>query len=157
MKSNVNDAELIAEAYATNSRSVTPEVLEEFLPAIAAVARTAVKAAPVVAKVAAAVMDSEDQELSCGYDQVAEPEPQVDHVDESEINVALSDLYKVSKYAAALTDMLGSVGSLEGWTAVKVAKAADYLGAVFHQLDYDQNGHSMQNTGHEDAPAEDNQ
>ena len=78
-------------------------------------------------------------------------------VDESEMHVALADLHKASKYAAALTDLLGNVGSLEGWTAVKIAKAADYLGAVFDKLDYDLNGHSVHNTGYEDAPTEDNQ
>ena len=73
------------------------------------------------------------------------------------MHVALSDLHKAGKYAAELTELLGRVGSLEGWTAVKIAKAADYLGAVYHQLDYDLNGHSMHNTGYEDTPAEDNQ
>tara|TARA_R110001606_G_scaffold123475_1_gene256697 strand:+ start:38 stop:559 length:522 start_codon:yes stop_codon:yes gene_type:complete len=99
-----------------------------------------------------------DQEDYCGYDQVSEPEvSEVSVVDESEMHVALSDLHKAGKYAAELTELLGRVGSLEGWTAVKIAKAADYLGAVYHQLDYDLNGHSMHNTGYEDAPAEDNQ
>ena len=98
-----------------------------------------------------------DQEDSCGYDQVLEPQLQSNDIDESEMHVALSDLHKASKYADALTDLLMRVGSLEGWTAVKIAKAADYLGAVYHELDYNLNGHSVHNTGYEDVPAEDNQ
>ena len=227
MKSNANDAELIAEAYATTRRGAQgPEVIEEFLPAIAAgAARVAAPVAKkIIKKVGGAAVhvakevgkelgqkavdaagrgatkvgdaissrmgaegypeDGEyedceaaaqgctctdcpdcesngasavDQEHSCGYDQVAEPEPQVSTIDESEMGVALADLHKAGKYAAALTDLLGNVGSLEGWTAVKIAKAADYLGAVFDKLDYDLNGHSVHNTGYEDAPTEDNQ
>ena len=50
MKSNANDAELIAEAYATTRRGVQgPEVIEEFLPAIAAGAARV--AAPVAKKI----------------------------------------------------------------------------------------------------------
>lgn len=96
-------------------------------------------------------------EESCGYDQVSEPVLQVNPVDESEMHVALADLHKALKYSTALTELLGQVGELEGWTAVKIAKAADYLGAVYDKLDYDINGHSVHNTGYEDAPAEDNQ
>jgi hypothetical protein len=199
MKSNANDAELIAEAYATHRRE-SPEVIEEFLPAIAAVAGGAAKmagraaggaakiagraagraAGKVAGKVARTARDTavngldfaanaadealhklaspSDEEHNCGYEQVLEPVvAQVSTVDESEMHVALADLHKASKYAAALTDLLGNVGSLEGWTAVKIAKAADYLGAVFDKLDYDLNGHSVHNTGYEDAPTEDNQ
>ena len=203
MKSNANDAELIAEAYATHRRG-SPEVIEEFLPAIAAAAGGAAKmagraagkvagraaggaakmagraAGKVAGKVARTARDTavngldfasnaadealhklaspSDEEHNCGYEQVLEPVvAQVSTVDESEMHVALADLHKASKYAAALTDLLGNVGSLEGWTAVKIAKAADYLGAVFDKLDYDLNGHSVHNTGYEDAPTEDNQ
>lgn len=240
MKSNVNDAQLIAETYAAQRRGEPTEVIEEFLPAVAAAARVAggfaaKKLAPAAKKVAKKIGSAavtagkevgkealaiagevgaeagkvavdaagnvvskigraigaedgehgtddgecescgglgcedcngsglestrqfvnrmeEDQENSCGYDQVLEPEvPEVNVVDESEMHVALSDLHKASKYAAELTLLLSNVGSLEGWTAVKIAKAADYLGAVYHQLDYDLNGHSVHNTGYEDA------
>jgi hypothetical protein len=169
MKSNANDAELIAEAYATHRRG-SPEVIEEFLPTVAAATRVSeddehedceaasqgctCTGCPDCESNSAPVVDQED---SCGYDQVLEPQVQSNDIDESEMHVALSDLHKASKYADALTDLLMRVGSLEGWTAVKIAKAADYLGAVYHELDYNLNGHSVHNTGYEDVPAEDNQ
>ncbi len=186
MKSNANDAELIAEAYASHRRGGAPDVIEEFLPAIAAAARTAVKVAPKVAAVVGSMTGSDsedgehedceaaaqgctctdcpdcesngaaavDQEGSCGYDQVSEPEPQP--VAE-EVHTALTDLHKLLKYSSALSELLGQVGNIEGDDAVKIAKACDYLGAVYDRLDYDLNGHSVHNTGYEDAPVEDSQ
>ena len=59
--------------------------------------------------------------------------------------------------------MMKELPALEGWTAAKITKAADYLGSVFHKLDYDfasgeHEDKSMFNKGYEDAaPAEDNQ
>jgi len=78
-------------------------------------------------------------------------EPRVNHHDDSEIKMALAELYKIEKYAFGLGLMLKEMPALEGWTAAKITKAADYLGSVFHKLDYDVNGHSMHNTGYEDA------
>jgi len=172
MKSNANDAELIAEAYSKRDYDHSPSAQVKLADDYKA--RQGKKAKPDFLDVdkdgnkeeamKTALKDkggnnpSEDQEHSCGYEQVLEPVvAQVSTVDESEMHVALADLHKASKYAAALTDLLGNVGSLEGWTAVKIAKAADYLGAVFDKLDYDLNGHSVHNTGYEDAPTEDNQ
>lgn len=102
-------------------------------------------------------IDVQPDEEACGYDQVSEPEDEVNHADESEMNMALADLHKAQRYAVQLTELLHNVDSLEGWTAVKISKAADYLGSVFDKIDYDLNGHSMHNTGYEDAPVEDNQ
>lgn len=66
-----------------------------------------------------------------------EEEPRVNHHDDSEIKMALSELYKIEKYAFGLSLMLKELPALEGWTASKITKAADYLGSVFHKLDYD--------------------
>ena len=66
-----------------------------------------------------------------------EEEPRVNHHDDSEIKMALSELYKIEKYAFGLSLMLKEMPALEGWTAAKITKAADYLGSVFHKLDYD--------------------
>lgn len=90
-----------------------------------------------------------DQEDSCGYDQVAEPV--ADPAAEAAIHSSLADLHKALKYAATLSDIIGNIGGIDGDSALKIAKAADYLGAVYDKLDYDANGHSMYNTGHEDA------
>ena len=66
-----------------------------------------------------------------------EEEPRVNHHDDSEMKMALSELYKIEKYAFSLSLMLQEMPALEGWTAAKITKAADYLGSVFHKLDYD--------------------
>ena len=61
----------------------------------------------------------------------------INHHDDSEVKMALAELYKIEKYAFALGLMMKETKALEGWTAAKITKAADYLGSVFHKLDYD--------------------
>lgn len=59
-----------------------------------------------------------------------------------EVQMARSDLYKVAKYAVELHDMLKGVSEaegIEGWQQAKITKAADYLGSVFHSMDYETN------------------
>jgi predicted transcriptional regulator len=59
-----------------------------------------------------------------------------------EVQMARADLYKIAKYAIKLHDMLKSVSEaegLEGWQQAKITKAADYIGSVYHNLDYDMN------------------
>ena len=57
-----------------------------------------------------------------------------------EVQMARSDLYKIAKYAIELHEMLKSVSEekgLEGWQQAKITKAADYIGSVYHNLDYE--------------------
>ena len=57
-----------------------------------------------------------------------------------EVQMACADLYKIAKYAIKLHDMLKGiteVEGLEGWQQSKITKAADYIGSVYHALDYD--------------------
>lgn len=57
-----------------------------------------------------------------------------------EVQMARADLYKIAKYAIKLHDMMKSVSEaegLEGWQQAKITKAADYLGSVYHNLDYE--------------------
>lgn len=57
-----------------------------------------------------------------------------------EVQMARADLYKIAKYAIKLHDMLKNVSEaegLEGWQQAKITKAADYLGSVYHNLDYE--------------------
>jgi len=57
-----------------------------------------------------------------------------------EVQMARADLYKLAKYAIKLHDMLKKVpeeAGLEGWVASKITKAADYIGSVYHHLDYE--------------------
>ena len=57
-----------------------------------------------------------------------------------EVQMARSQLYKTAKYAIKLHEMLKGVSEsegLDGWVQAKITKAADYLGAVYHHLDYE--------------------
>ena len=57
-----------------------------------------------------------------------------------EVHMARADLYKIAKYAIKLHDMLKTVSEAEGiqgWQQSKITKAADYMGSVYHAMDYD--------------------
>jgi hypothetical protein len=57
-----------------------------------------------------------------------------------EVQMARADLYKIAKYAIKLHEMLKNVSEeqgLEGWVQAKITKAADYIGSVYHNLDYE--------------------
>jgi len=57
-----------------------------------------------------------------------------------EVQMARADLYKIAKYAIKLHDMLKGVSEaegIEGWQQAKITKCADYIGSVYHALDYD--------------------
>jgi hypothetical protein len=57
---------------------------------------------------------------------------------DTEGRMAKKDLYKLAKYASELHNMIEDGEDLEGWVQAKIAKAADYIGAVFHFMDYDE-------------------
>ena len=57
-----------------------------------------------------------------------------------EVQMARAELYKVAKYAIKMHEMLKGVEEregLEGWVQSKITKAADYLGSVYHHMDYE--------------------
>ena len=57
-----------------------------------------------------------------------------------EVQMARADLYKIAKYAIKLHEMMKNVSEIqgiEGWQQSKITKAADYLGSVYHNLDYE--------------------
>lgn len=57
-----------------------------------------------------------------------------------EVQMARADLYKIAKYAIKLHEMLKGVSEaegMEGWQQSKITKAADYVGSVYHAMDYD--------------------
>ncbi len=59
-----------------------------------------------------------------------------------EVQMARADLYKLAKYSIKLHEMLKGVSEaegLEGWVQAKITKATDYIGSVYHHLEYDQN------------------
>ena len=58
-----------------------------------------------------------------------------------EVQMARADLYKIAKYSIKLHEMLKSVSEatgIEGWQQAKITKAADYIGSVYHAMDYEQ-------------------
>jgi len=62
-----------------------------------------------------------------------------------EVQMARAELYKIAKYAIKLHEMLKGVSEaegIEGWMQSKITKAADYMGSVYHTLDYDMMGES---------------
>jgi uncharacterized protein (DUF4415 family) len=57
-----------------------------------------------------------------------------------EVQMARSDLYKIAKYSIKLHEMMKGVTEqegIEGWVQSKITKAADYIGSVYHYLDYE--------------------
>lgn len=57
-----------------------------------------------------------------------------------EVQMARADLYKIAKYAIKLHEMLKGVSEAEGmqgWQQSKITKAADYMGSVYHAMDYE--------------------
>lgn len=57
-----------------------------------------------------------------------------------EVQMARAELYKIAKYAIQLHEMLKGVSEvegIEGWMQSKITKAADYMGSVFHSMEYD--------------------
>lgn len=76
-----------------------------------------------------------DKEIREGLADLAQ-RAEMDH----EVQMARSDLYKIAKYAIKLHEMLKTVSEaqgLEGWQQSKITKAADYMGSVYHAMDYD--------------------
>ena len=116
-EASVEDAEHAAPVEVDMSENPSPESLE-------VTNDVDVEEEPAVAIVAPSIQPSVEAE-------------RVNHHDDSEVKMALAELYKIEKYAFALGIMMKETKALEGWTAAKITKAADYLGSVFHKLDYD--------------------
>lgn len=80
--------------------------------------------------------------------------------DPSEIEMALSELHKLTEYAPKLKEIVADLPSLEGWVSSKITKASDYISSVYHWLEYQQHegcgGHNqdMYNVGSEDSGCE---
>lgn len=55
-------------------------------------------------------------------------------IDIEEVEMALSDLSKLSKLSHKLLHMLEDQQSLDGWVAAKITKATDYISSVFDYM-----------------------
>jgi len=59
---------------------------------------------------------------------------------DDEVQMARAELYKIAKYSIKLHEMLKNVSEaegLEGWVQAKITKAADYIGSVYPNFDYE--------------------
>ena len=82
------------------------------------------------------ILDKLDNILNEGHLGELADRVELDH----EVQMARADLYKIAKYAIKLHDMMKNVSEvqgIEGWQQSKITKAADYLGSVYHNLDYE--------------------
>ena len=55
--------------------------------------------------------------------------------DGHEVDMALSDLQQLEKYAPDVAQMASQYSDLPGWVQSKITLAADYLDSVYHYLD----------------------
>ena len=55
--------------------------------------------------------------------------------DDHEVEMAMSDLHKLEKYAPQVSQLASQYSDLPGWVQSKITLAADYLGKVYHYLD----------------------
>jgi len=60
-----------------------------------------------------------------------------DHDHKSGSYMAKSQMYKVSKYAARLYEMIPDNYNLEDWMRTKLSQISDDIGEVYHALDHD--------------------
>lgn len=96
----------------------------------------------------------------CGMCGDCQSHAREDRPDSSEMEMAQSDIHKALEYSQKLSEILPTIPALEGWTASKITKAADYLSSVYHWLDYESSkgapcghdhGENMYNMGAEDG------
>jgi hypothetical protein len=59
------------------------------------------------------------------------------HFDDHEAKMAKSDLLRLAKYSAKLFRMIEENEQLDGWVQEKISLAADYIGNVYHYLEYE--------------------
>jgi ribosome assembly protein YihI (activator of Der GTPase) len=74
-----------------------------------------------------------------------------------EIQMARSELYKLSKYSIKLHDLLKTVSEAEGlqaWQQSYITKAADYIDAVYHDIEYEKSVDAEIGNGIDSAEAE---
>ena len=57
--------------------------------------------------------------------------------DDSEMQMAKSDLYNLAKNSVELYKLIKDLPELEGWTQAKITKAADYIGSVLNYMKYE--------------------
>jgi len=77
------------------------------------------------------IQAGDQNESDCGCDDCNDDDY------DGELDMARAELLKAAEYATKLFNHLENLDNLEGWTASKITKAADYLSSVYHALEYD--------------------
>jgi len=67
--------------------------------------------------------------------------------DDHEGRMAKSDLKRLAEYSAKLFAMIDENEELDGWVQEKISIAADYIGSVYHYLDYEKTAAEAINQG----------
>ena len=84
-----------------------------------------------------------DMHMSSAHDvielDIEERGRDLDHSDH-EGSMARSQLRRAAKYSQKLGHMIRETDDLPEWLGSKITKASDYLGSVYHYLDYEING-----------------
>ena len=96
------------------------------------------------------ILESEDLDeghCGCGNPDMPKMHMPSDHEEprdldhsEHEGSMALSQLRRSAKYSQKLSHMIRESDDLPEWVEAKITKASDYLGSVYHYLDYEING-----------------
>jgi hypothetical protein len=60
-----------------------------------------------------------------------------EQIDDHEVDMAKSELYKLAEYAPKLLDLIKNYDELEGWVQAKLTKASDYVSDIYHYLKYE--------------------
>ena len=91
--------------------------------------------------------DLDEGQCGCGSPDMMVPHMPSDHEEprdldhsEHEGSMALSQLRRSAKYSQKLSHMIRESDDLPEWVESKITKASDYLGSVYHYLDYEING-----------------
>jgi len=58
--------------------------------------------------------------------------------DFDDVDMAMAQTFKIGNYSDELMDLLQNQDDLEAWVQSKITKAADYISAVVHYLEYEQ-------------------
>ena len=75
--------------------------------------------------------------------------PELPH-DDHEGEMARSLLLRLAKYSTKLFNVIKEEQELEGWVQAKITKAADYISAVYHHLEYEQMARNQIESGPRD-------
>ena len=81
--------------------------------------------------------EEEEQACGCGKSNCSCGEEEYDVYDNSNLEMAKSEVYKILKCADELMQILDSSPKMEAWMLSKLVKASDFVSSVKDVIDYD--------------------